>query len=119
MLARILRLHYKTAEKLRRLRKEAEQDGAYRVAKRIHAVLLNNDGRTSGEIAEILDSSLSRVSQWSCGLRLSFGGLELLYDYPCHRGGVQHHLPSCSRSEASLPFGIFRVAPETPSCQSG
>ena len=64
MRARILRLHYKTTEKLRRLRKEAEQDGAYRVAKRIHAVLLNNDGRTSGEITEILDSPLSRVSQW-------------------------------------------------------
>ena len=61
---RILRLHYKTAGNLRRLKKEAEQDGAYRVATRIHAVLLNNDGRTSGEIAGILDSPLSRVSQW-------------------------------------------------------
>lgn len=64
MRPRILRLHYKTAEKLLRLRKEAEHDGAYRVAKRIHSVLLNNDGRTSGEIADILDAPLSRVSQW-------------------------------------------------------
>lgn len=64
MRPRILRLHYKTAEKLRRLRKEAEYDGAYRVAKRIHSVLLNNNGRTSGEIADILDAPLSRVSQW-------------------------------------------------------
>ena len=29
--------HYKTAEKLLRLKKEAEVDGAYRVARRIHA----------------------------------------------------------------------------------
>lgn len=64
MRPRILRLHYKTAEKLLRLRKEAEHDGAYRVAKRIHSVLLNNNGRTSGEIADILDAPLSRVSQW-------------------------------------------------------
>ena len=61
---RILQLHHKTVEKLRRLRKEAECDGAYRVAKRIHAVLLNGRGRTSGEIAEILQAPLSRVSQW-------------------------------------------------------
>ena len=61
---RFLHLHYKTVEKLRRLKKEAEQDGAYRVAKRIHAILLNNDGKTSGEIAGILDAPLSRVSQW-------------------------------------------------------
>ena len=64
MRPRILHLHYKTAEKLRRLKREAECDGAYRVAKRIHAVLLNNGGRTSGEICEILQAPLSRVSQW-------------------------------------------------------
>jgi|TARA_Y100000294_G_C8485458_1_gene308556 transposase len=64
MRPRILRLHYKTVEKLHRLKKEAEHDGAYRVAKRIHSVLLNSGGRTSGEIADILDAPLSRVSQW-------------------------------------------------------
>ena len=64
MRPRILQLHYKTVEKLRRLKKEAEHDGAYRVARRIHAVLLNGGGRTSGEIAEILQAPLSRVSQW-------------------------------------------------------
>jgi transposase len=64
MRPRQLRLHPKRAEKLRRLRKEAEADGMYRVAKRIHAVLLNHSGRTSGEIATILDAPLSRVSQW-------------------------------------------------------
>lgn len=64
MQARILRLHYRTYEKLRRLRKEAEADGAYRVAKRIHAVTLNHDGRTSGEIAGLLEAPRSKVSQW-------------------------------------------------------
>jgi transposase len=64
MRPRILDLHHKTVEKLRRLKNEAEYDGAYRVARRIHAVLLNNDGRTSGEIAGILQAPLSRVSQW-------------------------------------------------------
>ena len=64
MLPRQLRLHPKTVEKLRRLKREAEADGMYRVAKRIHAVVLSHSGRTSGEIAKILDSPLSRVSQW-------------------------------------------------------
>ncbi len=44
MRPRTLRLHPMTAKKLLRLRGEAEEDGAYRVARRIHAVLLNNDG---------------------------------------------------------------------------
>ncbi len=64
MRPRQLQLHPKTVGKLRRLKKEAEADGIYRVAKRIHAVLLNHGGRTSGRIAEILGSPLSRVSQW-------------------------------------------------------
>ncbi len=33
MRPRILQLHYKTVEKLRRLKKEAEHDGAYRVSR--------------------------------------------------------------------------------------
>ena len=40
--ARIIKLHPKTREKLTFLKKEAEQSGEYRVAKRIHAVLLNH-----------------------------------------------------------------------------
>jgi hypothetical protein len=49
-----IQLHPKTYQRLVRLRREAERDGAYRVAKRLHAVLLNADGRSSGRIAEIL-----------------------------------------------------------------
>ena len=54
MLPRLLRLHPKTHSRLVRLSKEAERDGVYRVAKRLQAVVLNSEGRTSGELAGIL-----------------------------------------------------------------
>ncbi|MFN0101433.1 MAG: IS630 family transposase [Bryobacteraceae bacterium] len=73
MLPRILRLHPKTHAKLVRLSKEAEREGAYRVAKRLQAVFLNAEGRTSGELADILKAPRSKVSEWlaqyqTCGL---------------------------------------------------
>ena len=64
MRARLLHLPFQTGQKLRRLRKEAEADGAHRVARRIHAVLLNHDGLSSGAIAHVLDAPRSKVSQW-------------------------------------------------------
>lgn len=64
MRARHIHLHHRTENKLLRLKNEAEVDGEYRVAKRIHAVMLNNDGKTSGEIAHILRSVRQRVSEW-------------------------------------------------------
>lgn len=64
MLPRILRLHPSTYQRLVRLRKEAERDGAYRVAKRLQAVVLNSQGRTSGELAEFLQAPRSKVSEW-------------------------------------------------------
>ena len=62
MLARLLQLHPKTYGRLVRLSKEAERDGAYRVAKRLQAVVLNSEGRTSGELAWILKAPRSKVS---------------------------------------------------------
>lgn len=50
--------------KLKQKMTEASVDGAERVAKRIHAVLLNSDGRTSGEIAKVLHASRGKVSEW-------------------------------------------------------
>jgi len=44
--------------------REAASDGADRVAKRIHAVLLNGEEYTSGKISEILDVARSKVSEW-------------------------------------------------------
>ena len=64
MVPRIIRLRPTTFAKLAATRKEAERAGAYRVAKRIHAVLLNSQGRSSGQLAELLHAPRSRVSAW-------------------------------------------------------
>ncbi|MGA8622126.1 MAG: IS630 family transposase [Candidatus Sulfotelmatobacter sp.] len=64
MLPRILRLHPSTYQRLVQLSKEAEREGAYRVAKRLQAVVLNSQGRTSGELAEVLQAPRSKVSEW-------------------------------------------------------
>jgi transposase len=64
MLPRLLRLHPSTYQRLTRLSKEAEKDGAYRVAKRLRAVVLNSEGRTSGQLANILKAPRSKVSEW-------------------------------------------------------
>jgi len=64
MLARLLRLHPSTYKRLGRLSKEAERDGAYRVAKRLQAVVLNSEGHSSGELAQILKAPRSKVSAW-------------------------------------------------------
>ena len=59
-----IQLDPKTYQRLVRLRREAERDGAYRVAKRLQAVLLNADGRSSVRIAEILQAPRSKVPEW-------------------------------------------------------
>ena len=64
MRARLLRLHPSTHKRLIRLSKEAQRDGAYRVAKRLQAVVLNSEGRSSGELAGILKAPRSKVSEW-------------------------------------------------------
>jgi transposase len=64
MKARFLELRYWIRQRLQKCRKEAEEEGAYRVARRIHAVLLNSGGHTSGDIATLLHSPRSKVSEW-------------------------------------------------------
>ena len=64
MLPRLLQLHPATRRHLTRLSKEAERDGAYRVAKRLQAVVLNAEGRTSGELAAVLKAPRSKISEW-------------------------------------------------------
>jgi transposase len=64
MLPRLLRLHPSTYQRLIRLSKEAEREGAYRVAKRLRAVVLNSEGHTSGELTEILQAPRSKISEW-------------------------------------------------------
>jgi|SRR5208283_2014224 len=64
MRARFLRLTAKKAQDLSALKREAEKDGAHRVARRIHAVLLNYQRHTSGQIARLLEAPRSKVSLW-------------------------------------------------------
>lgn len=54
MIPRLIQLHWKTRQHLKQLQKAAEREGAYRVARRLHAIVLNSGGRTSGEVARIL-----------------------------------------------------------------
>ena len=78
MLARLLRLHPSTYKRLIRLSKEAERDGAYRVAKRLQAVVLNSEGHTSGELSRILKAPRSKTSEWLA--RYQSHGLEGLLE---------------------------------------
>src|SRR5258705_8887170 len=95
MVPRILYLHPKTYKRLVRLSKEAERDGAYRVAKRLQAVVLNSEGHTSGELANILKAPRSRVSEWL--LRYQSHGTDgLLEGYRSGRPGM---LDSSQRQE--------------------
>lgn len=64
MIPRLIQLHWKTRQHLKQLQKAAEREGAYRVARRLHAIVLNSGGRTSGEVARILESPRSKVSLW-------------------------------------------------------
>lgn len=83
---RIIKLHPKTKNKLISLKKAAEQEGEYRVAKRIHAILLNHQEKSSVQIAKILNSSRSKVSEWLRNYE-SYGYEALLEGYrsgrPC------------------------------------
>ena len=93
MVSRILRLQARTYGRLERTRKEAERDGQYRVAKRIHAVLLNSEGYSSGRLAEILRAPRSRVSAWLADYEAY--GLEALLEG--HRSGRSPRLSETQR----------------------
>jgi len=43
---------------------ESARDGAYRVSNRIKAVLLNNNGKSSSEIAKVLNVTREITSKW-------------------------------------------------------
>jgi transposase len=94
MLSRMLRLHPKTYARLVRLCKEAERDGAYRVAKRLQAVILNSEGRSSGELAAILKAPRSKVSEWLA--RYEQHGVEGLLEG--HRSGRPAELTVSQRT---------------------
>lgn len=54
----------KKIQKLVALGKQALREGAYRVATRLHAIVLNMEGKTAPEIANILKVHRSKVSIW-------------------------------------------------------
>jgi len=64
MVPRLLRLNPQSRKKLAALQIKAEREGAYRVAKRLQAVILNSHGHSSGELATILSAPRSKVSEW-------------------------------------------------------
>jgi transposase len=63
---RAIKIHgtVKKVQRLVTLSKEAVRDGAYRVAARLHAIVLNMEGKTAPEIADILKVHRSKVSIW-------------------------------------------------------
>jgi transposase len=63
---RAIKIHgtAKKIQKLVTLSKQALRDGAYRVAARLHAIVLNMEGKTAPEIADILKVHRSKVSIW-------------------------------------------------------
>ena len=78
-----------------RLSKEAQRDGAYRVAKRLQAVVLNSAGHTSGELAGILKAPRSKVSEWLA--RYEAHGLEGLLEG--YRSGRPPQLTATQRDQ--------------------
>jgi hypothetical protein len=82
MVPRILYLHPKTYKRLIRLRKQAERDGAYRVAKR----------KRPGS------------------LRLGYGHLDLSHDRLGHRGGIRHSVSSGPCAQVAPSFRLLRTA---------
>lgn len=97
MVPRFLHLRRNTCRRLIRLSKEAEQDGAYRVAKRLRAVILNSQGRTSSELADILQAPRSKVSEWLA--RYEVHGVEGLLEG--HRSGRPPELSPQQREQLS------------------
>jgi len=64
MRARFIHLSAKKTREFTALKRAAEADGAYRVARRLHAILLSHQEHTSGDIARLLEAPRSRVSLW-------------------------------------------------------
>lgn len=94
MRARIIHLSAKEAREFQALKRAAEADGAYRVARRLHAILLSHQERTSGEIARLLDAPRSRVSLWLQQYQTQ--GWEALLEG--HRSGRPKELSEAQRS---------------------
>jgi len=94
MRARFIHLSAKQTREFQALKRAAEADGAYRVARRLHAILLSHQQHTSGEIARLLDAPRSRVSLWV--QQYQTHGWEALLEG--HRSGRPKELSDAQRS---------------------
>lgn len=94
MRPRLLRGHWRTVKRLVRFKRDAEREGEYRVARRIHAVVLNMEGRPSTEIAAVLKAPRSAVALWL--KHYADHGLEGLLEG--HRSGRPPALPPRQRT---------------------
>lgn len=92
-----LNLHHNTVKKLLQIKKETEISGQYRVAKRIHAVILNHEGNTTGKIAQLLKSPRSCVFEWLSNY-LTYGEESFLEGY---RSGRPSRLSKNQKQELS------------------
>jgi len=88
-----VKLDRRTRNRLEKLRREANEDGEYKIARRIEAILLNADGHTSGEISRLFDVNRGSVTLWI--KRWSQGGFEGLLEG--HRPGRTSRLDEKSR----------------------
>src|SRR5260370_9976598 len=112
MVPRLLRLHPSTYQRLTRLSKEAERDGAYRVAKRLRAVVLNSEGHTSGELAEVLQAPRSKVSEWL--QRYQTNGIDGLLE--AYRAGRPSQLTESQQQQLWDLLDSGRVADGLETC---
>lgn len=90
-----LRSHAKTIKRLVGLSKQALRAGAYRVARRLQAVVLNMEGRTAPQIADVLKVHRVNVSIWL--QRWCEDGLEGILEG--HRAGRPPSLSQRQRQE--------------------
>ncbi len=86
------------------IEKEASEDNAHKVARRIKAVLLNMDGVTAPQIAAIIEVSRSQVSEWL--RKYKKGGVEGLLE-----GGRTGRPPKLNFNQLNSLVEILRKGP--------
>jgi transposase len=83
----------RTLQRLKLLRQEAYCDGASRVVTRLEAIMQSLQGKTSGQIAQLLQADRTRVHAWICAWNQT--GEEGLWEG--HRSGRPTELGAAQR----------------------
>ena len=109
MRPRLLRLHPGTHKRLVRLGKEAERDGAYRVAKRLQAVVLNSEGRPAWRRLNGSSSgTFSIVVPWPYGLDSGLWTSPMIAWVIEEEFGVRYHPGHVRKLLHGLRFSVQR-----------